>query len=398
MAQKTLNELFDSFLSREPLFISKEALQETYTPGTVPHREEQIKQLASILVHTLRGEKPSNVFIYGKTGTGKTLASKFVCGELQRRAVERGIRLKTFYLNCKMEKTNTPYRILAHFLTELGEQVPMTGLPTEEIYKKFVKKMGEVNSICIIILDEIDSLTDTSTLYDLTRINTQLKNTRVSIIGISNNTNFTNNLDPRIKSSLSEEELVFPPYNAVQLTEILSKRTEIALRYGVLGDGVIERCAALAAQEHGDARRALDLLRVAVEIAERVGNDKTTMAHVDQAQKKLDMDRVVEVIKTQPRQSQLVMSSILYLKENNAESISTGEVYEIYTKFCKKYNLLPPLTPRRVSDLISELEMLGLIDTSVISRGRYGRTRTINLNITDNVLTKSKEVLACELA
>src|SRR3989344_233348 len=398
MAQKTLNELFDSFLSREPLFISKNALQETYTPETLPHGEEQIKQLASILVHTLRGEKPSNVFIYGKTGTGKTLASKFVCGELQRRAAERGINLKTFYLNCKMEKTNTPYRILAHFLTELGEQVPMTGLPTEEIYKKFVKKMSEINSICIIILDEIDALTDTSTLYDLTRINTQLKNTRVSIIGISNNISFTNNLDPRIKSSLSEEELVFPPYNAIQLTEILSRRAEIALRYGTLGDGVIERCAALAAQEHGDARRALDLLRVAVEIAERVGNDKTTIAHVDQAQKKLDIDRVVEVIKTQPRQSQLVMSSILYLKENNAESISTGEVYEIYTKLCKKYNLLPPLTPRRVSDLISELEMLGLIDTSIVSRGRHGRTRAINLNITDNILVKSKEVLACELA
>ncbi len=398
MAQKTLNELFDSFLSRDPLFISKDALQETYTPETVPHREEQIKQLASILVHTLRGEKPSNVFIYGKTGTGKTLASHFVCSELERRAVERGINLKTFYLNCKMEKTNTPYRILAHFLNALGEPVPVTGLPTEEIYKKFVKKLSETNSICIIILDEIDSLTDTSTLYDLTRINTQLKNTRLSIIGISNNIAFTNNLDPRIKSSLSEEELVFPPYNAIQLTEILSKRAEIALRSGVLQDGVIERCAALAAQEHGDARRALDLLRVAVEISERQGSEIVNLSHVEHAQKKLDMDRVVEVIKTQPRQSQLVMSSILYLKEKNTEGISTGEVYEIYIKLCKKHNLMPPLTPRRVSDLISELEMLGLIDTSVISRGRYGRTRAINLNITDNLLAKSKEVLACELA
>src|SRR3989344_4204734 len=105
MAQKTLNELFDSFLSREPLFISKETLQETHTPETVPHREEQIKQLASILVHTLRGEKPSNVFIYGKTGTGKTLVSRFVCQELQKRAQERGVYLRIFYLNCKMQKT-----------------------------------------------------------------------------------------------------------------------------------------------------------------------------------------------------------------------------------------------------------------------------------------------------
>ena len=219
MAQKSLQELFDVFLNQQPLFIKKEALQEAYTPETVPHREEQIRQLATILVHTLRGEKPSNIFIYGKTGTGKTLVSKFICSELGKRAKTNGLNIIPLYLNCKIDKINTPYRLFAHILTQLGEQIPPTGLPTEEVYKKFLLTLEKNKSIFIFILDEIDALTDTSTLYNLTRINTQLKTSRVSLIGISNTLVFTNNLDPRIRSSLSEEELLFPPYNALQLSD-----------------------------------------------------------------------------------------------------------------------------------------------------------------------------------
>ncbi len=397
MAQKSLQELFDVFLNQRPLFIKKEALQEAYTPETVPHREEQVKQLATILVHTLRGEKPSNIFIYGKTGTGKTLVSRFICTELSKRAKTNGTNLITLYFNCKLDKINTPYRLFAYVINQLGEQVPATGLPTEEVFKKFVQILERNKSTFILLLDEIDSLTDTNTLYTLTRINTQLKHSRLSIIGISNNLTFTNTLDPRIRSSLSEEELVFPPYNAVQLKDILSKRAEIALQPEILDSGVIERCAALAAQEHGDARRALDLLRVAVEITERNGEVKVTHEHIDTAQKKLDTDKVLEIIKTQPRQSQLVLYSIIYLKDAGRQEISTGDILDVYEGMCKKYGLAP-LTPRRVSDLISELEMLGLIGTNIISKGRYGRTRTISLGVPGVALERGREILKCELA
>ncbi len=399
MAQKSLQELFDVFLNQQPLFVKKEALQEAYTPENVPHREEQVKQLATILVHTLRGEKPSNIFVYGKTGTGKTLVSKFVCGELEKRsktAAGPNTALHTVYLNCKIDKINTPYRLFANIVTQLGGQVPITGLPTDGVYKKFIQALDRQRGIFLIVLDEIDSLTDTSALYNLTRVNTQLSNSKVSIIGISNNLSFTNNLDPRIRSSLSEEELVFPPYNALQLKDILSKRADLSLRPGVLESGVIEKCSALAAQEHGDARRALDLLRVAVELAERNGDAKVTTLNVDVAQKKLDIDRVVEIIKTQPRHSQLVLYSIIYLKDVKKEEILTGELFGIYEKLCRKYNITP-LTTRRVSDLISELDMLGLIGTNIISKGRYGRTRTISLDLSELALEKGREILRYEL-
>jgi len=396
MAQQTLHELFNDFLNRAPHFTLKDALQEAYTPGQVPHREEQINQLASILVSALRGEKPSNVFIYGKTGTGKTLVSKHVGQELEKKATAQNTALKTSYLNCKLDKINTAYRLFARFLLEFGEEVPPTGLPTDEVYKQFLNTMRKKKGIFILILDEIDALADTDVLYNLSRINTELDESRISIVGISNDLSFTNNLDPRIKSSLSEEELVFPPYNATQLRDILTQRAEIALQHDILDPGVIPKCSALAAQEHGDARRALDLLRVACELAERNGDKNVSSKHVDQAQKKLDIDRVIEVVKTQPRQSQLVLYSTIYLKDLNKENIGTGDVYEVYQTFCKQTGLTP-LTQRRVSDLIAELDMLGVINAAVISMGRYGRTRKIKLAMSGTVLEKCREILQGEL-
>lgn len=396
MAQQNLQELFDTFLNQKPHFIHKTALQAGYTPEDVPHREEQISQLASILVPALRNEKPSNVFIYGKTGTGKTLISKYVTQEMQKRAQKTDLSLNTYYFNCKMEKINTPYRLLARCLTELGEDIPPTGLPTDEVFKRFFNAIEERKGIFIIILDEIDAITNTDILYDLTRVNTELKNSKITLVGISNDLSFTNDLDPRIKSSLSEEELVFPPYNALQLRDILSQRALLAIQEELLDGSVIPKCAALAAQEHGDARRALDLLRVACEIAERNGATKINEEHVDLAQKKLDIDRVVEVVKTQPRQSQLVFYSIIYLTDLNKQEIATGEVYEVYKNLCKNV-AVKPLTQRRVSDLLSELDMLGMISTSVISKGRYGRTRTIKLDVTGAALERSRAILQQEL-
>ncbi|MFO7872170.1 MAG: ORC1-type DNA replication protein [Candidatus Undinarchaeales archaeon] len=396
MAQKKLDDLFDNFLNKQSLFKNKRTLQDVYTPETVPHREDQIKQLASILVSALRGEKPSNVFVYGKTGTGKTLVSKYVAKELETRSKREQRKLKASYLNCKMEKVNTSYRLLAHFINELGEDVPATGLPTDQVYKKFLKTIDSEGGVHILILDEIESLTDSNILYDLTRINTELENATITIVGITNDLSFTDDLDSRIKSSLSEEELVFPPYNAIQLQDILSQRANTALENGCLESGTIEKCAALAALEHGDARRALDLLRVACELAERESEDSVTIRHVELAQKKLDIDRIVEVVKTLPKQSQIVLNSIIYLKDLNKEEVATGDVFEVYKNFCKQLGN-SPLTQRRVSDLISELDMLGLINATIISKGRYGRTRKIKLDMSEKALEDSKEILKQEL-
>jgi cell division control protein 6 len=237
--------------------------------------------------------------------------------------------------------------------------------------------------VVVIMLDEIDKLVEKSgddTLYNLSRMNSELANSRVSIMGISNDLKFTDFLDPRVKSSLGEEEIVFPPYDATQLRDILQHRSEIAFKPDILSEDVIPLCAAFAAQEHGDARRALDLLRTAGELAERDRTETVDEKHVRHAQEKIELDRVVEVVRTLPTQSKLVLYAIILLEKNGVHNINTGEVFNIYKRLAQEIDA-DVLTQRRVTDLISELDMLGIVNAVVVSKGRYGRTKEISLSV-----------------
>jgi cell division control protein 6 len=211
-------------------------------------------------------------------------------------------------------------------------------------------------------------------------MNTDLKNARVSMIGISNDLKFTEFLDPRVKSSLGEEEIIFPPYDAEQISDILRQRAAIAYKENSMDDMVIPLCSAFAAQEHGDARRALDLMRVAGEIAEREKKNIIEEEHVRQAQEKIEVDRIVEVIRTLPTQSKLALYSVMLLRNNGHRNVTTGEVYNVYRQLCRNVDT-DILTQRRVTDLISELDMLGILNAIVVSKGRYGRTKEIVLSV-----------------
>ena len=421
--------LFDDLLSGEPIFENKEVLRPSYTPQELPHRNDQINQMATILVSALRGETPSNILIYGKTGTGKTASAKFVSKELESTSRKYDVPCEVEYINC--EVTDTQYRVLAQLANtfieknrahteeriaelrdvadsgvladtefdtvaavearidrlddELAEMdpVPMTGWPTDRVYSTFFDAVDHHERVVVIMLDEIDKLVEKSgddTLYNLSRMNSELENSRISIMGISNDLKFTDFLDPRVKSSLGEEEIVFPPYDANQLRDILQHRSEVSFKPGALSDDVIPLCAAFAAQEHGDARRALDLLRTAGELAERGQADTVGESHVRKAQDKIELDRVVEVVRTLPTQSKIVLFAIILLEKAGVHNINTGEVFNIYKRLCEEIDA-DVLTQRRVTDLISELDMLGIVNAVVVSKGRYGRTKEISLSV-----------------
>jgi len=393
-ANNTKKDIFEEILKSEPLFTNREVMRPTYMPEILPHRDREINNLASILAPALRGETPSNVFIYGKTGTGKTAVAKFVGRELLKKGKKLNKKVHFIYINC--EVVDTHYRVLQnianHFIEEWVDRIPFTGWPTDEVYSKLKQMMDKDGGVAVIILDEVDKLKGDEALYNLSRINSDLERARVSVVGISNDLKFTEFLDPRVKSSLGEENMVFYPYNADQLQDILKQRAELALKPGVLKEEVIPLCAALAAQEHGDARRALDLLRISAELAEREGAKKITERHVRMAQNKIEIDRVTEVIRTLPIHSKLVLASIIIGEEEHKKTglpsmLTTGEVFDIYKELCKKERI-ESLTQRRIADLISELDMLGVINARTISKGRYGRTREIQTAVSKDEIFK----------
>jgi cell division control protein 6 len=388
------NTIFQQYMRSKSLFVGdRDVLRPSYIPDVLPHREEQINQLASILVTALEGQRPSNVLLFGKTGTGKTACIKYIGKEIER-ANSSLHNVNFIYMNC--EVIDTQYGVLQNignrFIEDFEHRIPFTGWSTERVYNILREKIDEEKRVIVIALDEVDKLVSKSgddVLYHLCRINDDLKNAKVSVIGISNDLRFMEFLDPRVKSSLSEEKMVFPPYNAEQLKDILEQRSKLAFEPGILENSVIPLCAALAAQEHGDARRALDLLRVAAEIAERNHMPVVTDADVTKAKNKIELDCVNEAIRTLPVQSKLVLMGVILTSERGDGKLTTGDLYETYKELCQCTSMAI-LTQRRITDLISELDMLGIIHARVKSFGRGGRTKEIEPSVP---VMEAREVL-----
>lgn len=379
----TLDEIFEGYLKSPKLFKQRDVLDSSFVPENLPHRTDQIKQLGYILASVLRGGKPSNILCFGKTGTGKTAVSKHVLNTLSKKASQHGHKIEVAYLNCNSVDTN--YRVFADLCSTLGIDVPFTGLATDEVFSRFRMGLDQRDSFFIVVLDEIDSLVKKSgneTLYNLTRINSEMTRAKVSLIGISNDLKFKEYLDPRVLSSLSEEEIVFKPYEAPEITDILVERSHLAFKDQSLESGVINMIAAIAAQEHGDARRAIDLLRVSADTAEREGADRIRQTHVKKAQGAIERNTITEVVSNLPLQSKMVILAIFLLEINvdETETVSTGDVYEEYSRLCRDTGK-DSLTQRRVGDLINELDALGIISARVVSRGRHGRTKEIRFSV-----------------
>ena len=377
--------IFERILGQDSLFADRKAFDHSFAPNKLPHREREIEVLVRNLVDALNGHIPSNMLLYGVPGSGKTAVTRYVLGHLREKGEEMGQVVKTYEINCR--NVDTKYRVVQSIASQLAQRgdspVPFTGWPTDRVLETLISRMNRIGGVHIIVLDEIDGLVSKAgddLLYSLTTLNTVLNDGRCSIIGISNDLNFTQHLDGRVSSRLSQEDLVFHPYVATEISNILNERALTGIKEGVLEEGVVRMCAALAAQEHGDARRALDLLRISVQKAEQRAQARVTTNHVKLAQSQLEHDQVTPVIKTLPLHQKMVLFAICINEENGLRNISTGEVYRTYVEACSKVHI-EGLTPRRVSSLLNELDTMGLIMARNVSKGRGGRSKQINSSI-----------------
>ena len=374
--------IFEKILGQDSLFIDRKAFDHAFEPSSLPHRDHEVEALVRNLVDALNGHIPSNMLLYGVPGSGKTVVTRFVLGQLLDKGVEMGQPVQTYEINCR--NVDTKYRVVQTIASQLARRgdtpIPFTGWPTDRVLETLIYRMDRATGVHIIVLDEIDNLVSRAgddLLYNLTSLNTVLRNARCCIIGISNDLHFTQQLDPRVNSRLSQEDLVFHPYGALEIQDILNERVETGLREDVLEGGVLELCAALAAQEHGDARRALDLLRISVQKAEQRAQVRVDPKHVRLAQSQLEYDQVTPVLKSLPLHQKVVLFAIIMNEENGLRNISTGEVYRTYADACMKIGV-EPLTPRRISSLLNELDTLGLIMARNVSKGRGGRSKQVN--------------------
>ena len=379
MAQSTdpLHDIFNKALSTHTLFTNHEALRSDYKHDNLPFRHNEIRTTGQLLAPILHSSKPSNLLLYGKTGTGKTAVTRHVLNKLSTTCNDKQISAKFIYSNVRT--AGTEYRILTELATGIGLSIPFTGLALTEVLSRVQQHIRTHQLQTIFVLDEIDYLVKAfgdDILYQFTNSSPNLSPAFLSIVGISNDLKFKEDLDPRVLSRLSEEEIVFPPYSAIELKTILQDRARLAFNHGRFSEAAVNLCAALSGSEHGDARRAVDLLRIAAEVAERDGAPQMDERHVRIALQKIDQDRITDALKTLPLQAKLVLIAVVKASITEQLRASSGSIYDEYSKLCSLTGA-EPLTSRRVSGLISELGTLGLVSATVVNYGRYGRTKKV---------------------
>lgn len=360
----------------DALYKRRDTLKVEYVPDDIVGRDDEIEEYEAALQPVINGEYPDNVFIYGKTGVGKTAVTNFLLGELEESANHFEVNLTTVTLNC--DGLNTSYQAAISLINELRDpedHLAETGHPQSKVYRLLWEEFNDYSGTLILVLDEIDHIEDDTFLYQVTRAdnNGYISNIQLGVIGISNDSTFRERLDAKVQSSLCETEISFPPYGAEELQKVLQQRADIAFHEGALDDDVIPLCAALSRQDGGDARRAITILRKAGDLARTENARTVTTDHVERAQEKIEARQSIDIMRNLTEHEQLTLYALTTLTAEEATPSRSREVYQRYKDLCK-YLDRDPRSARRIRSFLSDFEILNLTTSRKVHQGQEGGT------------------------
>lgn len=368
----------------DDIFLDEDVLRDEYDPDRIRERDEKLNDYLLMFKEVVRGKRPRNVFVYGPTGVGKTVGTKAVLDRVQEDVARvDGVAVKIVHLECK--DLNTSYQVAANLVNELRSHtnrssINTTGYPEGEVYAMLFDELREVNATHVIIaLDEIDNIgASDNILYKLPRCNNtnaadyvDPENTKVGVVGITNDGTFRDRLDPRAQSTLCDHEIHFPPYDANELRTILSDRAKDAFHNDALTEDVVPLVAAFAAQRSGYARTALDLLYTAGKLASDNGDDQVVEEHVRQAEQRIQQGAIVTEVNGLSTQGKFVTYALIRLYEDSELPAKIDRIYGRYEAIANRVEV-DTVTPRTVNNILNDLMMNGVVTSTEVNQGKGG--------------------------
>lgn len=348
-------------------------------------RDEQLDRIIELLLPAVKGGRQDNILQFGPSGTGKSLIINATAEEVATLCENRGVDFGVIRINCQRisSEDKAVYAMLQDVSEKTGAEIGIKkqGTATSDKYDRLYEIVNERFEAILFILDEIDYLTGNSNddepdysrlLYQLSRATAEGDiEGRSAVAALTNDTQLIQKLDGRTASSFNPDNVVFPDYDATQIRAILKHRKD-AFRDGVLSGDVIPLAAAFAAQDEGDARKAIDLLRKAGEMADREGSETVEERHVRTAQGKLDVDQAQKTINglsAQKKYTLYALTSVAVHATRSLDSIPGPVAYEVYSYVTKSID-----TDTKSDDSFRRYAK-ELASYNIISKDRSGRGR-----------------------
>lgn len=369
----------ESFTAEDEIFSDEDVLRDSHTPDDLIERDRELSEYQAALKPVIKGARPRNIFIYGQTGVGKSLATEMVMDRLQRDQADYN-HLDVEVVNVLCKPVSTSYQVAVKLVNEfrgVNEQIASTGHTHDAVMEMLWGHLRDLDATHVLfVLDEVDSIgNDDDILYQLPRCNdngnVDPEETKVGVIGISNDFTFRDNLSARVKDSLCDKEIHFPPYDAEQLGNILEQRSEKAFVDGVLAEDVIPLCAAFAGQESGSARQALKLLFTAGDLARSRGDETVSEEHVRDAEPLVRDSKVKAELRSLPTQSHLTMYAVWQLATGRETPAKSTEIYDEYQAAAEEVNA-DVKTDRTIRDRLSQLQLKGFLNVEERNKGPQG--------------------------
>lgn len=362
----------------ETIFADKEVLSESYQPETILERDEEIEEYRYALQDILFGREPENIMLYGKAGLGKTAVTTYMMNALSDE-VETRTEADDLYIhriNCNGKTLFMVVRRLVNTLLPAdASPFPKRGLGTGDAFDELYQQLDRVGGTHLMVFDEIDHLDKVDTLlYELPRArsNDRITNARIGIIGISNNYTFRKSLSSKVKDTLMETEIAFSPYDASELQTILADRADRAFVDDGCDQSAIAMAAAISAQDMGNARQAIDLLRVGGEVAEREDDSCVTDEHIKDARELVQRGRLSNRIRDQTDHAQYILETIAHLEEGGETPVRSKKIQENYEQIADLWATDPLTSLKSIQDHLSDLHMLGFLRRHERNQGLSG--------------------------
>lgn len=362
----------------ETIFANKEVLSESYQPETILERDEEIEEYRYALQDVLFGRNPENIMLYGKAGLGKTAVTTYMMEALSEEVEtrEEADTLHIHEINCNGKTLFMVVRSLVNILLPAeASPFPKRGLGTGDAFDELYKQLDRVGGTHLIVFDEIDHLDKVNTLlYELPRArsNGHITTARIGIIGISNNYTFRKSLSSKVKDTLMETEISFSPYDATELRTILEDRAKRAFVTDGYDQSAIAMAAAISAQDMGNARQAIDLLRVGGEVAERENEPCVSDTHIKDARELFQRGRLSNRIRDQTDHAQYILETIARLEKQGDTPVRSKKIQENYEQVAKSWATDPLTTLKSIQDHLSDLHMLGFLRRHERNQGLSG--------------------------